>query len=74
VGRLECDQHWTDTRAAARQAMAAMFIRYLDAKGKLQKVHFAVRDHHTNVDLTGLLSYQQIFGEKLGINVVAIDR
>ena len=61
-------------RAAARQAMAAVFIRYLDAKGKLQEVYFAVRDHHMNLDLTGFSSYQQILEEKLGMNVGAIDR
>jgi hypothetical protein len=61
-------------QAAARQAMAAVFIRYLDAKGKLQDVYFAVRDHHMNHDLTGFSSYQQILEEKLGMNVVAIDR
>jgi hypothetical protein len=60
--------------AAARQAMAAVFIRYLDARGKLQEVYFAVRDHHMNPGLTGFSSYQQILEEKLGMNVAAIDR
>lgn len=61
-------------RAAARQAMAAVFIRYLDARGKLQEIYLAVRDHHMNPDLTGVSSYQQILEEKLGMNVEAVDR
>ncbi len=60
-------------RAAAIQAMAAVFIRYLDVKGKLPDVYFAVRDQHFSPDLSGYKSYREIVEEKIGQNVEQID-
>lgn len=60
-------------QVAATQAMAAVFVRYLDAKGKLPEIYFAVRDHHMGPDLAEYKSYQQIVEEKLGMNVSEID-
>jgi hypothetical protein len=54
--------------------MAAVFIRYLDAKGKLPEIYFEVRDHHLNANLTEFTSYRTIVEEKLGMNVTAIDQ
>lgn len=42
------------------QATAAVFVRYLDQKGKLQPVYFAVRDHHLTADLSTYQSYRAI--------------
>jgi hypothetical protein len=61
-------------RAEARQAMAAVFIRYLDAKGKLPAIYFSVRDQHVPANLSGFRSYRSILEEKLGMPVDAIDR
>ena len=82
VGKL-LDLSWSDFnatnmsdlhRAAAVQAMAAVFIRYLDAKGKLSDVYFAVRDHLFSADLSEFRTYRQIVEEKLGANVGDIDK
>jgi hypothetical protein len=64
---------WSGARKAeANQAMTAVFIRYLDSKGKLPAVYFAVRDQHVNPDLQ-FKSYRQIVEENLGMPVSAID-
>ena len=60
-------------QAAAVQAMAAVFIRYLDAKGKLSDLYFAVRNQHFNSDLSHYKSYREIVEERLGKNVDQID-
>jgi|GEM_PF-1337061 len=60
-------------RVAAVQAMAAVFIRYLDSKGLLSEVYFAVRDQHISPDLSQYKSYREIVEEKLGKNVEQID-
>lgn len=60
-------------RAAAVQAMAAVFIRYLDEKGKLSDVYYAVRDQHLSPDLSAYRSYQDIVAEKLGMHVNDLD-
>jgi hypothetical protein len=59
--------------SAATQAMAAVFVRYLDMKGKLRDVYFEVRDHHVSSDLATFKSYQTILEEKLNMPVAAID-
>jgi hypothetical protein len=65
---------WSGARQAeANQAMAAVFIRYLDSKGKLPAVYFSVRDQHVSPDLTGFKSYRKIVEENLGMPVSAID-
>ncbi len=61
-------------RTAAVQAMAAVFIRYLDAKGKLSDVYFAVRDNLFSADLSEFRTYRQIVEEKLGANVGDVDK
>jgi hypothetical protein len=66
--------YFTLHEVAATQAMAAVFIRYLDAKGKLAEIYFAVRDHHMGSDLVEYKSYREIVEEKLGMNVSEIDR
>ena len=55
------------------QAMAAVFIRYLDEKGKLSEVYYAVRDQHLSPDLSAYRSYQDIVAEKLGMHVNDLD-
>jgi hypothetical protein len=42
------------------QATAAVFVRYLNQRGKLQPVYFAVRDHHLTADLSTYRSYREI--------------
>jgi len=60
------DMSWADFSedpdypASYIQASAAVFVRYLDQKGKLQPVYFAVRDHHLTPDLSTYRSYRQI--------------
>jgi hypothetical protein len=88
VGKL-LELSWSDFNAAGRsdlrqaaavQAMAAVFIRYLDNKGKLANVYFAVRDHLFSADLSEFRTYRQIVEEellvkeKLGGNVDDIDK
>jgi hypothetical protein len=65
---------WSGARQAeANQAMAAVFIRYLDSKGKLPAVYFSVRDQHVSPDLTGFKSYRKIVEENLGMPVSGVD-
>jgi hypothetical protein len=61
-------------RSAAVQAMAAVFIRYLDAQGKLPAVYFAVRDQHLSADLSHSRSYRQIVEDTLGKNIDDVDQ
>ncbi len=66
--------HQSDARnAEAHQAMAAVFIRYLDSRGKLRDVYFRARDQHVSMDLSGVRSYQSIVEQELGMPVSAID-
>ncbi len=58
----------------ATQAMAAVFIRYLDAKGKLPAIYFSVRDQHVSPNLSGFRSYRSMLEEELGMPVDAIDK
>lgn len=67
------DEHGSMARVAAVQAMSAVFIRYLDSKGLLSEIYFAVRDHHLSPDLSQYKSYREIVEEKLGRNVNQID-
>jgi hypothetical protein len=60
-------------RAAVVQAMAAVFIRYLDYKGVLSAVYFAVRDQHFSADLLQCKSYREIVEQELGKNIDQID-
>ena len=62
-----------EARVAATQAMAAVFIRYLDSRGKLSSVYFAVRDHHLSADLSKYRSYSEIVEEELGMSMQEID-
>jgi hypothetical protein len=60
-------------RAETNQAAVAVFIRYLDSKGKLPAIYFAVRDQHVSPDLTGFKSYREIVEQNLGMSVTAVD-
>ncbi len=60
-------------RAEANQAMAAVFIRYLDAKRKLPAIYFAARDGHVSADLSGFRTYREIVEEKMGMPSDAIE-
>lgn len=60
-------------RAAAVQAMAAVFIRYLSEKAKLTDVYLEVRDHLFGADLPQVRSYRQVIEEKLGQNLEEVD-
>jgi hypothetical protein len=59
--------------AEATQAMAAVFIRYLDAKNRLTDVYFSVRDQHLSPDLSRFTSYESILEEQLHMPVASID-
>ena len=61
-------------RAAALQAMAAVFIRYLDTQGKLKEVYFAARDQHITADLSQYRSYGEILEKTFVKSVDDIDR
>jgi hypothetical protein len=61
-------------RAAALQAMAAVFIRYLDTQGKLKELYFAARDQHITADLSKYRSYGEILESTFGKSVDEIDR
>ncbi len=71
------DMTWTDFAAldpasvehvAAIHAMAAVFIRYLDARGKLKDVYFAIRDGRFPQDggdpRTDVAIVEQVLGKK----------
>lgn len=60
-------------KAKAIQAMAAVFIRYLDAKGTLSNVYFDVRDKHVSADLDSFKSYRAIVEDHLGLPVNEVD-
>jgi len=60
--------------AIAAQAMAAVFIRYLDARGKLRDVYFAVRDRRPGADPSSYPSYSEILEKSLGRGVADVDR
>jgi len=59
--------------AEANQAMAAVFIRYLDARGKLPDIYFAARDRHVSPDLSGFRTYREIVEDKMGMPSSAIE-
>jgi hypothetical protein len=61
-------------QVAGIQAMAAVFIRYLDAKGKLSETYFAVRDSHFSPGISGFRSYREILESQLGMSIGEIDR
>ena len=60
-------------RAEATQAIAAVFIRYLNAKGQLPAIYFSVRDQHLTPDLSGFKSYQATLEDILKMPVASID-
>lgn len=81
VARL-LELSWSDFNAdspgqlkqvAAIQAMAAVFIRYLDARGQLADVYLAARDQHVSADLGEVRSYREIVEARLGRSVEQID-
>jgi hypothetical protein len=81
VGEL-LEMSWTDfgagtredvRRVAAIQAMAAVFIRYLDERGKLRNVYVAARDERFGADLTPGRSYREIVEAQLGKSSDQID-
>lgn len=57
-------------QVTATQAMAAVFIRYLDAKGKLSTTYFAARDRHISSDLSTYESYREILEKQMGMSIV----
>jgi hypothetical protein len=61
-------------RVAAVQAMAAVFIRYLDERGKLRDVYIAARDERFGADLTPGRSYREIVEAQLGESSEQIDQ
>jgi len=70
---FSADGYFDMPRAAALQAMAAVCSRYLDAKGKLSDVYFAIREQHFSSDLSHYKSYSEIVEETLGRKVEQID-
>jgi hypothetical protein len=63
----------TIQQAAATQAMAASFIRYLASRNKLEEIYFASQNDHFRVDSTEARSYQQIVEGSLGKSFDQID-
>jgi hypothetical protein len=57
-------------RVAALHAMAASFIRYLDAKQRLQPVYFSMRD---SLSLPQTYSDEEILQKELGMSLEQID-
>jgi hypothetical protein len=58
----------------AVQAMAAVFVRYLNQRGWLQDVYLESRDRHVASDLSTYRSYREVIEERAGQNIAAIDR
>jgi hypothetical protein len=63
----------TIQQAAATQAMAASFIRYLASQKKLEQIYFAGQNDHFRVDSAQARSYQQIVESGLGKSIDQID-
>lgn len=62
------------SQVAAIQAMASVFVRYLAAKNKLDRVYFAVRKQDLNADLEHYRSSQEIVEKVFGKSVEEVDR
>ena len=58
---------------AALQAMAAVFIRYLDAKGKLKAIYFAIRDNRFPAGASAPRPAAEIVQEQMGMNLAQMD-
>ena len=58
---------------ASLQAMAAVFIRYLDAKGKLRPVYFAIRDKRFPAGADHPRAAAEIVQQELGMNLAQMD-
>jgi hypothetical protein len=61
-------------KAAAIQAMASVFIRYLADRGKLQDVYFSVRKQDLAADLDHYRTPQQILEAQLGKKMAEVDK
>lgn len=61
-------------KAAAIQAMASVFIRYLADHGKLHDVYLAVRKQNLAADLDHYRTPQQILEAQLGKKLVDVDK
>lgn len=61
-------------KAAAIQAMASVFIRYLADHGKLDDVYLAVRKQNLAADLDHYRSPQQILEAQLGKKLMDVDK
>jgi hypothetical protein len=62
------------SQVATIQAMASVFVRYLAAKNKLDRVYFAVREQDLNADLEHYRSSREIMEKVLGKSVEEIDQ
>ena len=60
-------------RVAAIHAMAAVFVRYLDQKHKLNPVYFAIRDGRFLSDSAERRTDASIVEEQLGMNLAHVD-
>ena len=61
-------------KVAATHAMAAAFVRYLDAKQMLGDTYRACRDRHLAPDLTVARSYADILQDVTGMTPGALDK
>lgn len=61
-------------RQFATQAMAAVFVRYLDARGVLARVYADARDAHVAPDMSEVVTYGQIVERHLGRPLRDVDR
>ena len=53
--------------------MAAVFVRYLDAKKKLQPIYFALRDQRFPAGATAPRPAAEIVQEQMGMNMAQMD-
>jgi len=60
-------------KVAAIHAMAAVFVRYLDQKGKLRAVYSAIRDGRFSPDSANPRKVSSIVEEQLGMNLTDVD-
>jgi hypothetical protein len=60
-------------RAAAVQAMASVFARYLDSQHKLEKVYFAIRKQDLLADRRDHRTRRQVVEKELGKSLAEVD-
>lgn len=60
-------------KAAATQAMAASFVRYLSSRNQLQQVYMTCQRDHFRLDSPDILSYEEILQSTLAASLARMD-